>query len=438
MTELSFQRINSVIPAGSRRVFIGYSGGIDSHVLLHLCATEACLKQQITAVYIHHGLQQAADDWGHHCRQQCQALAVDYLMIKVDAAAKSGESPEAAAREARYHAFAGLLEKDDILLLAQHREDQMETLLLQLFRGSGLPGMAAMPVVKSLALGKVVRPLLNVAKVEIQAYAKRHNLFWIEDPSNDNSDFDRNFLRNQIVPLLKQRWPSLDKTVFRAASHCKEANQFLAEWAEEAFQLVFDPIEQTLQIDSWRVYNGIQCNWLLRHWLLKRGLQPPSSAILQAIVEQVINAKEDANPQLHTQGFVIRKFKQQLFCLDEQYFQQEIGNRVWLSQDAELRLRNGFRLIRQEACVGIDKQLWLTHTVTVEYRRGGEKIKLPGRAGRHCLKKLYQQAGIPPWEREARPLIYLDGRLAAVAGLWVAEWAWCQKGDCYHLLWLLE
>lgn len=437
MTELSIQIINQLLPADYRRIVIGYSGGIDSHVLLHLCASQTDLNSKITAVYIHHGLQQAADDWGKHCQQQCLCLSVDFKMLKVNALPKAGESPEAAARDARYAALRSFLQPRDVLLLAQHREDQLETVLLQLFRGSGIQGLSAMPASMDFGQGLVLRPLLNISKADIEQYAIRHELHWVDDPSNQSNEFDRNYLRNQIVPLLKQRWPSLDKTVARAALHCGNAAQLLNDWAEQELAEIFDPNDRSLDIVNCLRYNENQRNWLLRHWLLSLSLKPPSQAILNAIVEQVILAKENASPQVYTQGCYIRKYRQKLFCITDAYFRKESDIRQWAAPDDQLHMTNGYRLIRYESSAGVSKRLWHAKSITVASRSGGEKIKLPGRDGHHCLKKLYQEAGIPPWDRDVRPLIYLDGRLAAIAGLWIAEWAWSyEQGDCYGLSWL--
>lgn len=415
---------------------IGYSGGIDSHVLLHLCASDPELKCKIKAVYIHHGLQPAADEWGEHCRQQCLNLAVNFKMIEVNAAAMPGESPEAAARNARYSALQRLIKPGDVLLLAQHREDQMETVLLQLFRGSGIQGLAAMPDCSEFGQGLVLRPLLQVAKKEIQQYAAQRALHWVDDPSNLSGEFDRNYLRNQVVPLLKQRWPSLDKTVARSAQHCGDAARLLNDWAGRTLEAIVDPLDRSLSISAWSQFNRHQGHWLLRQWLQMLGLKPPSQAVLKAIVDQLISAKDSANPQIFTQGCYLRKYRQKLFCLPEGYFRKETEVRQWDQRDDVFEMVNGYKLTRIESSAGIAKRLWGTQFVTVVNRRGGEKIKLPGRDGHHCLKKLYQEAGIPPWDRDLRPLVYLDGRLAAVAGLWVAEWAWSQQqGDCYRLLW---
>ena len=212
--------INSVIHANAEKIFVAYSGGVDSHVLLHLLASMALYKSRITAVYVHHGLQLEAEQWAVHCESVALALGVSFKCLRVNAQKTTRQSQEEVARDARYQALKALLTESDVLLLAQHREDQMETVLLQLFRGAGIQGLSGMPLVIDFGLGQVIRPFLDVSKQAINAYAALHQIHWVEDPSNQSDNFDRNFLRNQIFPQLKQRWPALDKTVARSARHC--------------------------------------------------------------------------------------------------------------------------------------------------------------------------------------------------------------------------
>lgn len=434
---LSFQSIAHLIPRTQGKIVIAYSGGIDSQVLLHLCAHQADLKPKIVAVYVHHGLQAAADAWESHCRQQTEALGVAFICLKVDAQAKNGESPEAAARHARYQALQGLLQSnEDLLLLAQHREDQLETVLLQLFRGAGVQGLAAMPASAPFGPGTMLRPLLNVAKAEIQAYAMTHELQWVEDPSNQSHDFDRNYLRHAVIPLLKQRWPALDKTVARSAQHCAEAAELLNAWGCDALADIVDPKTNSLSIARLSGLSETQTNWLIRLWLQSLGLKPPSQAQLQSIKKQLIDARSDANPQISIQHHTLKRYRQALFLLPASRSFNAPAECYWQPRQSILLLTNGFALTRLTASSGIEQTLWHASKIVVKPRSGGEKLKLPGRDGQHCLKKLYQEAGIPPWERDTRPLLYLNGRLAAVPGLWVAEWAWHQGADaCYHLTW---
>lgn len=436
MPVLSYQSIASLLPESAGKIHVAYSGGIDSHVLLHLCATQPALKSKVVAVYVNHGLQAVAAAWGEHCRRQAESLGVDFQLLIVDARAESGQSPEAAAREARYQALRNLLASGDVLLLAQHREDQMETLLLQLFRGAGVAGLAGMSVAAEFGRGQMLRPLLDVAKQDIERYAQAHGLQWVEDPTNQSSDFDRNYLRNQILPLLKQRWPSLDKTVARSAAHCGDAARMIDDWTEQALEAIFDPADGSLSIGDLPAMSAARRNCLLRRWLSRMGLKPPSQAVLQILVDQLIGGREGGQPQLYIQDHYIKKYRQKMFCIAAEHLRKQAQPVVWPMQENSVLLTNGFLLSKSLASSGIAKSLWDTSEVVVVARRGGEKLKLPGRTGHHCLKKLYQEAAVPPWERDARPLIYLDERLAAVAGLWVAEWAWCDTADnCYRVDW---
>lgn len=449
MSILNFAQIAGQLPDDHGRLIIAYSGGVDSQVLLHLCAGQAELRSTILAVYVDHGLQSLSTAWSEHCSKQAQDLGVSFSSIKVDARPSVGESPEAAARRARYQALQSVMQQGDLLLLAQHREDQMETMLLQLFRGAGIRGLAAMPVATQFGVGMMLRPLLHIPKQNILDYAEAHGLSWIEDPSNQRDDFDRNFLRNQVVPLLRQRWPSLDKTVARSAQHCGEAFELLRNWSDDGLrQVVVDAypwtrLQQTddcsltdvLQLERLAQYSQQQRHWLLREWLFSHGLKPPSQAVLATIESQLIAARDDAEPLIRLQGRCLKKYRQQLFCLDSRILQPPLECQ-WPPATTALALNNGYRLDKVLATSGIAKDLWDTAQITVRPRRGGEKLKLPRREGRHCLKKLYQEAAIPPWERQSRPLIYLDDRLAAVPGLWVDEWAW-RSGSadtCYQLI----
>ena len=438
MTVLNIDLVTQLLPSEYRYVYIAYSGGIDSHVLLHLCATASNFRDRLIVVYINHGLQEAADDWGRHCAEQCQLLSVRYRNISVDAKPTLGESPEEAARNARYKALQGLLDQNDVLLLAQHREDQLETVLLQLFRGAGIQGLSAMPARMDFGNGVLLRPLLNIAKQEIQLYADGNGLRWICDPSNLCDDFDRNYLRNQVLPLLKLRWSALDKTVSRSAKHCADANALLNELQEPILDSISSSVDHSLCLTKWLAYKDKQRRWLLRAWLQRSGLKPPSEAILHTIIQQVVFAREDAHPQVFLQGCYVKKYRQRLYCLASSYLRTSSLMKLWLEEENAMQLDNGYWLQRTRARSGIDKRLWQMHTVTIRQRSGGETLKLPGRVGQHTLKNLYQEAGVPPWERDLRPLIYFDDRLAAVAGLWVAEWAWQSDGDCFCLFWQLN
>ncbi|NOS76040.1 MAG: tRNA lysidine(34) synthetase TilS [Methyloglobulus sp.] len=414
-----FVRLTQPTFLSSKNIYIAYSGGIDSHVLLHLYASDEQLKTQITAVYINHGLQKQAESWAKHCESVCDNVGVKFLSITVNATAKPGESPEEAARNARYEALKPLLGKDDVLLLAQHSEDQLETVLLQLFRGSGLKGLSGMPESIAFGCGKLVRPLLDISKADIIEYAKAHELDWIEDPSNQQSDYDRNFLRNDIIPLLKQRWSSLDKTVSRSAKHCANAQVLLADLADDLLTTVINHSDNTLCLNRLQSYSLLQQRLIIRQWFQHLGLKMPSQDFVQRVIEQVVAAREDADPVLSTKSYSIRRYRDKLYCLKPS---QKIvaDDLIWPSGEALLKIAEDVSFEAVESSSGITSEQWLASKITLKFRSGGETIKLPGRSGHHSLKNLYQEVGIPPWERLRVPLIYLDGKLAAVGEHWIS------------------
>jgi tRNA(Ile)-lysidine synthase len=424
-----------------QKIYIAYSGGVDSHVLLHCCASMVQLKGKLTAVYVDHGLQAAAKSWAGHCEQTAKDLAVDFLMLRVNAEAARGESPEEAARNARYAALQSLVDVGDALLLAQHREDQLETVLLQLFRGSGLCGLSGMPEHKPFGLGVLLRPLLNTPKQAISDYAHTHQLRWVEDPSNQSSDYDRNFLRNEVVPLLKKRWPAIDKTVARSAKHCADAQDLLDTVADKLFAGVFNPEDNTLSISRLMQHRG-DCHavdirsrqLIIRHWFRYMGLKMPALALVGRILSQVVAVDGHRDPVILAQGYRICRYRDKLYCL-KQAIQEAPQDLVWPAGQSSIKINHSQTLCCMPASVGIPSEQWKLAKVEVKFRRGGEKISLPGRQGHHSLKNLFQEAAIPPWERNAIPLIYLNGTLAAVGDKWISGAFFCEKSpDCVSFL----
>jgi len=416
-----------------QRFYIAYSGGVDSHVLLHCCASITHLKDKLTAVYVHHGLQAEAESWAKHCGKTAKDLGVEFLTLRVNANAAPGESPEEAARNARYAALKSLIKADDALLLAQHREDQLETVLLQLFRGSGLRGLSGMPERMAFGAGVMLRPLLNTPKQAISDYAHAHQLSWVEDPSNQSNDYDRNFLRNAVVPLLKQRWSAIDKTVARSAKHCADAQVLVDEVADELFGAVFNPVDKTLSISRLSEHHSHPQQLIVRHWFRHRGLKMPAQAKVERILNEVVAAAGHRDPVLSGQGYSIRRYRDKLYCLTN-LSGTEPQDRVWPAGQASIKITDDRTLSCESSSKGISRERWQDATVEVRFRRGGEKIRLPGREGHHSLKNLFQEAGIPPWERDVMPFIYLNDTLAAVGDLWISAAFYSEKTqDCVSL-----
>ena len=280
------------------RLVVGYSGGVDSHALLHYLAAHRAQLPPLLAVHIQHGLHPDSPQWSLHCEAVCGALNIDFVSIPVQLEDIAAQGLEAAARTARYAAFSTLLAAGDMLLTAQHQQDQAETVLLQLLRGGGVKGLAAMPTAMPLGAGTLCRPLLLLSQSDIMVYAKQHKLTWIEDPSNADSRWDRNYLRQQVMPLLQNRWPAMGDTLSRSAAHCAEASDLLATLAAQDMTVMgCDKASETLPIADLLALPLSQCKNVLRHWFMWRSLPTPSAVQLEQIIETVWEAPENQSPE---------------------------------------------------------------------------------------------------------------------------------------------
>ncbi len=415
---------------------IAYSGGVDSHALLHaMTACAEALPASIAAVHIDHQLQQRSGDWARHCLSVCDRLAVPCEVLQVDASPARGESPEAAARRARYQALADWLPRDAVLLTAQHREDQAETLLLQLFRGAGPRGLAAMPLIAPFGAGRLARPLLGLGRADILTYARQQRLHWIEDPSNDNLRYDRNLLRHQLLPTIRQRWPSIDKVLARAAGVQADQAELAAALAQSDMERcrVGGQPEQ-LACGSLSDMSRARQRNLLRHWIETNGLPIPPLAVLDQIVDAVLSARRDASPRLRWPGAEVRRHHDRLYVMpalppadSEACFTWNIREPLTLPDGSTLGatavIGNGLR-VEADACLEI------------RFRQGGEVLQPAGRRGHHALKKLLQEWQVPHWERSRVPLVFSNGVLAAVADLCVCEDFQASSGELgYALYW---
>lgn len=421
-------------------LWVAYSGGCDSHALLHsLVALRSEItsgfKPQIKAIHINHGLSPLANAWEEHCRKTCEQLEVPYLAISVNAIKKKA-SPEEAARYARYAEWRKLLQKDEVLLLAHHQDDQAETVLIQLLRGSGVKGLAAMPLQQSFSQGLLCRPMLNFLREEIYSYAVDNGLNWIDDPSNFDTDFDRNFLRHEVVPLLETRWPSLKKTLSRTATHQAEADRLLTELAEQDWFSVRNnkqiKIDALMKLDERRQRN------VLRYWLATIcQLTLPDTNHLQRILSEVLTANEDAQPEVIWRGGDVRRFQGVLYAQEKHIEANNEQILDWpdIGQPLDLNNTGSKVLAKSSTGMGLSQAKLLNTKVSVRYRQGGESCRPVGRGQTHQLKKLFQEWQIPPWLRTSIPLIYVDGELAAVVGYCYCEQFAASEGESS---WILE
>lgn len=415
------------------RYWIAYSGGLDSQVLLHLCAKLKASHPgvQFAAVHVHHGLQAAADEWAETCEATSRMLGIPFRLLRVKAVAKPGESPEEAARNARYEALRTLLSDGEALLTAQHRDDQAETLLLQLCRGAGIAGLAAMPEHAAFGPGFLLRPLLSFSRTQLRDYAEEHALAWIEDPSNLDLSYDRNFIRHEVLPLLEKRWPAVKDTLARTAKHCAEAQTQLNSLAADLLKTVIQPQRGTLLLDRLRACSEPDRRLILREWLRNRSFRRPSTRVVDRVLNEALDAKPDRNPAIRWSEGQIRRYRGELFLMPATppFHPDKI---IPWDGVATLRLPdgNGDLSAALEKRAGISLAAWRSGMITVRYRQGGESLRLLRREGSHDLKKLFQEAGIPPWIRERTPLIYIGDELAAVAGWWVSAAFAGEANDC--------
>lgn len=428
--ELTPDRLAAALaPATCRRLWIAYSGGLDSHVLLHAAdGLRRELRLDLRAVHIHHGLQPAADDWARHCAEVCGGLGVPLETRRVapqpDSGSGSSSGPEAAAREARYGAFRALLRPDEMLATAQHRDDQAETLLLALLRGAGVHGLAAMPAQAPLGAGTLLRPLLDLPRAALAAYARAHGLRWVEDPSNRDPMLDRNRLRHLVVPELRRRWPGLDKTLSRSADHCAEAAGLLDELADEllaglgAGTAVVDGLPAALSIAGLRRLTGPKQRLVLRRWLGQRGFPLPDMQRLHRITAELLNAAADRQPLVAWPGCEVRRHRDALHALAP-LPPLPAGPLLPAPGACALALPAPLGVLSW----GLDPAWDPARDPTVADARISVQFAAAGlrcaRAARPSadLKAVFQEAGIPAWLRPYVPLLILHGRLAGVGGV---------------------
>lgn len=415
-------------------VLVGFSGGIDSTVLLHLLAADAGVRGRgMRAVHVDHGLQPASADWAAHCAAVCAGLGIPFELRRADIDRRAGLGPEAAARQARRAVFADMLQPGECLALAQHRDDQAETFLLRALRASGPDGLAAMRPWRAFGPGWLWRPLLQTPRAALHDYALARGLRWVEDPSNADTAFDRNFLRQRVLPLLRERWPQADAAFARAAALAAEASDLLAAEDRALLSELREETGSGLSIASLRALPAARRSRVLRHWVASLGWPPLPAEGVARIERDLLRAaanEHDRMPAFAWHGVEIRRWRDGLHAVDAQRALPDAWRCAWDGR-APLTLPNGDRLELRGAA-GFPSPL-LAHA-----RRGGERLLLPGREHRHSLKHVLQEADIPPWERARMPLLSsADGEHLLAAGDRIRSAGferWLQTVDA-RLLW---
>ncbi|WP_407296170.1 tRNA lysidine(34) synthetase TilS [Stutzerimonas zhaodongensis] len=391
---------------------VAFSGGLDSTVLLHLLARLAAREQlpAISAIHIHHGLQAVADGWPAHCQSVCEMLGVELQVVRVRV--EPGPSVEREAREARYAAFSEQLGASAVLLTAQHRDDQAETVLFRLLRGAGVRGLVGMPATRALGSGWLVRPFLNASRAELMDYAQAHGLVWIDDPSNLCTEHARNYLRKEVMPLLQQRWPSATSSMARAAAHLAEAQQLLDELAENDLKEARREGDHpslaipNLSLSALTRLSPARQRNALRHWLAARTPLPDSDHWVGW--DSLRDAAADATPIWRLASGELHRGNGRIWWLSGPWLVRPSGSVDWLRPEIPLQLPgNGTLRLAGDYVKG---------PLQVRYRRGGESLILPVR-GKRDLKRLLNEIAMPGFVRSRLPLLYRGDELIAVANL---------------------
>jgi len=373
------------------RILVAFSGGLDSTVLLH--AAHQRFAGAVVALHANHGLHGDAEAWERHCRAFCEDRGIPLRRARLELV-RDGAGVEAAAREARMGWFAGQPGPGEPVLLAQHRDDQAETLLLRLLRGAGPDGLAAMAPERPLGAGFLVRPLLSLPRSTLAQYAQRHGLRWIDDPSNSDDRYDRNFVRHRVMPLLRERWAGCDATLARAAELLRESAGVQTSAPRRCFSVVGDPGFPLQAVTG----DAVVAAQRVRAWLRDAGLRMPSRARLAEFLRQ---CREGQGASLVTRDWTLTRYREAVFAhpglSGPHHFEHSVtaGERLELPAIGALEVRAD----KTAASGGAGGAL------AISLRTGGERVLMPGGTHR-SLKRVLQEAGVPPWWRRRMPLLF--------------------------------
>ncbi len=401
--------------APPRRLFVAFSGGRDSSALLHaLAAQRLRLPCPLIAVHVDHQLQAGSAIWATHCAQQASARSLPFIELTLTDAPESGESLEAWAREARYRAFAGMLETDDVLLTAHHQDDQAESFLLAALRGSGPAGLRGIAPRRRLGGGWLLRPMLELSAADIEVFTRTQDLVWIQDPMNVDPARARSFLRTEILPRLRRHWPAAGAVLARTAQWQGETQAALEACAEQSLQALMTP-EGALSVAGLQSLAVPLRSSVLRHWIRARGFVPPDARRLGEIVNVVLTAAPDRVPEVTWGGACLRRWQQALHLAPR----TEVIRFSLRWDPVQALFLPGGRLSAVPVVGEGLRQSLSRDGLTVRSRKGGERCRLPGRGHHTTVKHVLQSLRVPPWRRSALPFIYAGDRLVAVGDLFV-------------------
>ena len=413
-------------------ILVAFSGGLDSTVLLHQLVQWRAQHPEVAlrAIHIHHGLSPHADSWVQHCESVCAQWQVSLVVERVHLE-DDGLGIEAQARRARYQAFAQTLLPGEVLMTAQHLDDQCETFLLALKRGSGPAGLSAMGENSPFAGTQLIRPLLAQTREALEAWAQQHELCWIEDESNQDDTYDRNFLRLRVTPLLQQRWPHFAQAVARSAALCAEQESLLDELlASDLADCI--TAHGTLLLVPLMMMSDVRRAALLRRWLAGLNAPMPSRDGLERIWQEVALAREDASPCFRLGEYEVRRYQSQLWWVKSVDGQSETVI-PWLEWKTPLALPAGLGSV-QLISAGELRMPQADEAVSIRFKAPG-LLHIVGRNGGRKLKKIWQEQGIPPWRRDTTPLLFYGETLIAAAGVFVTREGAAEDEEGVSLVW---
>ncbi len=422
------QQLLPFLPDEDVNCHVAYSGGMDSHVLLHaLCALKQAgqFKAKLAALHVNHGLSSNAQAWVKHCQSVCDSFNVPLIVEEVRVE-KDGKGLEDAARNKRLAVFSKAVEQGGYVFTAHHLDDQAETLLFRLLRGTGLRGMSGMALERPLGNGKMSRPLLHITREALASYAREHSLEWIEDESNSVVDFDRNYLRQKVMPLLGARWPGFQKNWQRFAQLAEEGELLQKELGSQDLGRVLRGIHK-LDLSALQQFNGLRQRNIVRSWFLQleqsQRIPAPDFNVIEQIFQVLIPAQQDAIPVVSWgkagQRFELRRFASHLYIVLPQTTVPESGRMTWNTANP-CRLPGELGTLVLVESDGEGVALVPGDILEVGFKQGGEQLKPAGRKTR-ALKKILPDYDVPPWLRPVTPLIYHDNALIAVADLFICD-----------------
>ena len=393
---------------------VALSGGVDSVVLLYLL--HSLQKKHgftLNATHVHHGLSKHADKWAKFCEKLCAKLSVPLDVHYVKLPQKKSLGTEGEARQLRYEKL--LQSKSDLVVLAHHADDQAETFLLQLIRGAGVKGLSSMAHFDDTR--KLWRPLLNTSRIDIEKYAKQQKLKWIEDESNLNTDFDRNFIRSKVLPILKNRFNHIIKVISRSSVHLAEAQNLLDDLAKLDLKsyLISNKYKHKLQVKSFNKLSLTRAKNVLRYWLEMNDQLMPSKDLLDELLRQVLHAKKDAELKIElSKDYEIRRYKDEIYLVQKNQKTHKNYEIVW-NGEPEILLPNGTKLkFKKVKGKGISLEKMKNKKLIISNRKGGESFKPDLKRPTKKIKQILQESDLPPWERENLPLIFVGDELASV------------------------